>query len=235
MTGKETSEKTKNMITEVQKAIGDAVLKEAGFLRKGNTYNRKTEDGLTQVVDFRRYKKYQGEPTMLIVDLAIRVPEATRRNLDSSESGASFYKSHDCSEALRVVSETKELFGHDLMFCIDIGDASDQLYWFPHDKRYQKEKTAEEVIAEITSAFNNGAMKFFDDMKSREKVLENHHKYSKVMLHSGLWKLESSFIYGALGQMDKAKVTFNEYRKKAGKGHKGHNELLDGYVKECGF
>jgi len=230
----ETQKKTSQAANAIVQAIKPLLI-DAGFVKKGMVFNRKTADGLTQIVEFRRYKKYWCEPTMFIVDLAIRVPEAERRNFDISENETEFFKGNHCSSSLRLENDTKKLFGYDLMFCLDIGDVKDPFYWFPHAKQYRQELTAEEIISRIIHVFNNGAMKFFDDFSSRDKVLENWERYRKFLMMGGdLWQLEASFIYGAKGEMDKAKKMFWDYYKK-NKSNKGHRELLDGYAKECGF
>lgn len=245
----------------IQKAVENNILKQAGFIRKGRNFNRKTEDGLTQVVTFQLYKKYQWDPTLLSVYVGIRIPECVNRIFDSAES-ADVFASNYCTLDVDIgkfkgIDNYRGYRG--FHYCLDKGDTkqrdevhqrTDEFlrsvgsgcpedFYVNNDTEY--EDRVEDVIPDICDILMNKAFPLFADLDSREKILHNMERYKDLdNISSHLWKLMTVFIYGARGEVEKAKQIFDEYYNDVKKrieepGSRGHLEYLDGLAKKLNF
>jgi len=246
----EASKKTDTIQKEVEKNI----MKEADFIRKGRNFNRKTQDGMTQVVTFELYKKYPFDPTLLSVLAGIRIPECSGKSFDRTESSDVFAYS-DCTLSVDM-GKFKGIDGYrgysGFHYCLDKGDTKQRdenermfapfMPKFTHP-RYKKdfytnndtdyEDRVEDIISDISDVLIGKIFPFFSDMDSRDKILQNTQKYKKLNIFGHLWELETVFIYGARGDIEKAKQVFNKYyKRKKGTIFKKANEFHIEYLDE---
>jgi hypothetical protein len=186
----------------IQRAIETAILKDAGFIRKGRTFNRKTQDVLTHVVTFHVYKKYNDDPTLLSIELGIRVPECVNQSFDSTEIPDKFFKDYDCSSALRTdLGRFKGI--HEFR-----GYGEFHYYLEKGDTKYVDE--TDYIIFDIRDTMTKKVIPFFADFDSRDKILKNLERYNDNDLISltKRWKLDLIYIYGTKGEIDKAKDVY---------------------------
>ena len=103
------------------------------------------------------------------------------------------------------------------------------------------EDRVEDVISDICDILTNNAFPLFANLDSREKILQNMGRYKNLdSMYSHLWELMTVFIYGARGEIEKAKQIFDEYYNDVkkdidGPGSRGHLGYLDELAKELNF
>ena len=175
----------------IQREVELRVLKPFGFAKQGRTFNRKTEDGLTQVITFQIYKKYPTDPTLLDVQVGIRVPEIINTCFDKSDKHGVFFKDYDCSSTLRTSVNSFRKVGKNYRkdsgfdnktYFLAKGDAQsdkeiDKLvnrhlpFWKRKKTNTQYEDSVEFIVDEVCEILQNSILPLLDSLNSREKIL----------------------------------------------------------------
>ena len=164
-------------------------LKPLGFRKFGRTLHRFVSEDISQVVNFQSGYPADGMGGSFCVNLGIRVPECVEKELQPSKPRKKYYKEYDCNIRSRLGDYTKQ------------GDV-----WY--DLRNKPEKIAEDIVTKL----QEHVIPVFDDLNSREAILQNRRKHKDSdNLFSHLILLDEAFIYGHLGKMEEAKCCFEEY------------------------
>ena len=207
-------------LDEIQRQVHKSCLKPNGFVKKGRTHCRKTDDGLYQVVDFQIGQSYRDDTDKFWVNVGVRVPEAFERSLDIVEE-KDFYKEYECN--IRTT----------LFKFVGVGN-----YKGYNNKYYSLENENVSMLAdEIISLINQYVFPMFSDLESRDKVLINRKKYLEVTdLFNNTIDLEFAMIYARRGEMEKANEYINnQYQFGVARKHKGHCEFVKEIADKLGL
>jgi len=195
-------------LNEVQKEVHQ-YLKPLGFKKRGRTFNRQTENGLWQVINFQSGQYPIGENYVIpgiresfygkfTVNMGVIVKELY--DVDDIGKQKDFYQDYDCQIRTRL---SQLIWEND--------------YWW--DITTDMKNTSEQII----EGLNEKGITWLDTFETREKICAN---WGNVKGSSNRAKL------------DVALIVFQTNKKKGGKlieeyynnieSHKGHKE----YVKE---
>jgi hypothetical protein len=204
-------------LDEVQDQVHKFCLKPNGFVKKGRTHCRKTDDGLYQVVNFQIGQAYYNDTDKFWVNIGVRVPEAFERSLDIVTE-KDFYKEYECN-----IRTTLFRF---------VGVSNYKGY----NNKYLslRNENVSLLAEEIISLINQYVFPMFSDLESRDKVLINREKYLNITnLFNNAIDLETSMIYARKGDLGKA----NEYinRQYAGSTNKGNREYVKKIADKLGL
>jgi len=190
-------------------------LKLQGFKRKGRTFNRKTEEGIYQVINFQTGQYPIGDnyevPGLrenlygkFTINLGICVEEIFVINFPHNTKD--FYLEYDCQFRNRLGTLMK---GND--------------YWWPLTKN------PEAVISEIIEGMNSLGLPWLNLFATREQIMANSKHLDK-----GRVKFDLGII---MLKIDKEKGTslIQEYVNELKPSQKGHKEVVLEIAKELGL
>ncbi len=168
-------------------------LKKYGFRKHGRTLCRFTgpEDDIAQIITFQLGQAYRDETHLLYVNTGIRVPECFERDfVNAIEKKPYYYDYHATIRSMLGKIDGKKTY---------------------REFNLQTEKTID-VEAEILRDIIDKVLPVYDLLSSREDILANRKKFPNFdTLNNHLVTLEEAFIYGHLGNIEKANQVFAEY------------------------
>lgn len=177
----------KQVLDEIESDVY-AHLKPLGFRRFGRTLHRFVSGDLSQVVSFQVRREMLEPSDKFCVNLGIRIPEcAERKFLPVNEK--KYYSEAECTlrSRLGTVSGSGEV-------------------WFSITEN------TEAITKRIIEELDRYVLPVFDVLCSREAILARRRDYPQMdTLNNRLISLEECFIYGHLGNMEKAKERFDVY------------------------
>lgn len=150
--------KPKELLNELQSTVHRQLLKKMGFKKSGRTFNRISNDGLIEVINFQsgRYEFGQEIPGLrenlygsFTINIGICIPENFKHTFDKEKK---FYHEYDCDLRARIGS----LMGN-----------GEDIWWElkPHYLEDQSKR--------IIQLVNDKALGFFEKLNSREKIYKN--------------------------------------------------------------
>lgn len=202
-------------LNEIQKEVHQ-YLKPLGFKKSGRTFNRQTEDGVWQVINFQSGQFPIGENYEIpgfresfygkfTVNMGIIINELYKIQIKGKEK--SFYQDYDCQIRTRLPQ---------LIWQND--------YWWNINS--ETAKTSEQII----EGLNQKGISWLDMFETREKICKN---WGNVEGSSNIAKLDVALI---IFQKDRIKggQLFQEYYENI-KSHKGHKEYVRDLANELGI
>ena len=181
----------KQVLDEIEAAVY-AHLKPLGFRKFGRTLHRFVSGDLSQVVNFQVWREILEPSDKFCVNLGIRIPECAERKFHPV-TDKKYYSEASCTlrSKLGMVSGNGEV-------------------WFSITEN--KEALTKRIIEEL----DRYALPVFDVLCSREAILARRRDYPRIdTLNRNLILLEECFIYGYLGDLEKAKERFDVYYQEA--------------------
>jgi len=177
-------------VDEIRKALRP-LMKSRGFRVRGRTFNRTTEDGLTQVVNIQMGASDPPGTTyiaglrenmhgLFTVNLGVYVPEVARYH-GGGEAGAWVQEYHCCVRARlgEVSGENRDL-------------------WWP--SRFD-----DAVVDDIRNRLEPGGFAFLERFSTRDKILGEFHDSSERVGVGGPPRIVTAIILAERGQKDLAR------------------------------
>lgn len=181
----------KQVLDEIEAAVY-AHLKPLGFRKFGRTLHRFVSSDLSQVVNFQVWREMLESSDKFCVNLGIRVPECAVRTFHPVND-KKYYSAAACTlrSRLGMVSGSREV-------------------WF------SLFENTEALTKHIIEELDRYVLPVFDVLCSREAILAKRRDYPQMdTLNNRLIPLEECFIFGHLGNMEKAKERFAENYQEA--------------------
>lgn len=193
---------TTKTIDEIEASVY-AALKPHEFKKHGRTLHRFVSGDISQVINFQSSLPKWGMKKSFCVNIGIRIPECTERAFNPTND-KKYYHEYECTirSRLGTVSGGMET-------------------WY--DLRKDANKISKSIIKEIEEV----VIPTLDVLNSREAILAHRKDYplfDTIFDHQIL--LEECMIYGHLGDLEKAKKSFDEYYQSAVDEY--NNELKNG-------
>jgi hypothetical protein len=176
-------------VDEIQKPLR-AFLKERGFGVRGRTFNRTTEDGLTQVIGVQMGGADPPGTTyipgvrenlhgLFTINVGVYVPEVARMLGGEAKS---WVQAHHCS----VRSRLAEACG------------AQENWWWPA-------RADAAVIKDLVSALTGGGLPFLNRFSTREKILTEWRERSENLSASNPPRPVMAIILAERGERDRAR------------------------------
>ncbi|MFA6295232.1 MAG: DUF4304 domain-containing protein [Candidatus Paceibacterota bacterium] len=170
------------LLSRITASLYNDVLKPQSFKKKGNTFNRLTSDGLTQVINFQAgaYEPWKQEDSLhglFTINLGIYVPEVDEAIFKKKKS---FVLEYDCQIRTRIgnISGKNDL-------------------WF--DLKNFKQADEQNLI-QLLQQFG---VPFLDNFETREKIIKNVSE-TKRNTFTGVPRILLGLIYFKQGNTAKA-------------------------------
>ncbi len=180
-------------------AVVDAVeayvyerLKPLGFRKFGRTLHRFVSEDISQVVNFQTGLPSMGAGGHMWVNTGIRIPECAERSF-SPQMQKKYYHEYECQlrSRLGAVRGKKET-------CYDLS------------------RDPEKLAGEIWKEIEQYVLPAFDVLCNRRAILEKRRSYPNMdRLESHLICLQECFLYGRMGDLQKARASFLGYYDQA--------------------
>lgn len=202
------SKKSNNVeyLNKIQKEVHQ-YLKPLGFKKRGRTFNRETENGIWQVINFQSGQFPVGENYEIpgireslygkfTINMGVIVKELYE--IKNSGKEKAFYQEYDCQIRTRL----------------------SQLIW-ENDDWWNINKEIKKTSEQIIQSLNNEGMDWLDKFETREKICANLEKTKNASYTA---KLDIALI---ISQTDKKKGSklIQEYYDNIDS-HKGHKEYV---------
>jgi len=199
----------KERVDLIQREI-HKLLKESNFKKRGRTFNRETEKGIVQVLNFQMgqfpigenyeikgYREsYYGKFT---INMGIHISEIFK--LDFPDKEKSFFQDFDCQIRIRLPQLVKN---YD--------------YWWELNQK------PEIITKEIIDYIENYGFNWFDQFKTRDNICQNLNEKSKIDV-SRRTNLDKAIIAYYIDKKKGAEQFLGYFNKLDGK-HKGHKEYV---------
>ena len=205
-------------VTERINSIENAVyaaIRQYGFRKYGRTLHRRVSDDISQSITFFCGQSYLNATHLMWVETGIRVPECVERTFGQIEL-KKYYSTVPCN----IRSSLGEIDGKKTIEIFDLRK----------DITSYSEKIIDKLVKKVIPVF--------DILSSRESILLHRKEYPTFdVFNNHLMVLEEAMIYGHLGDMDKAKESFNKYYELARIQCKNpsHFRYLDELAVKLGF
>ncbi len=176
---------TKQILDEIEAAVY-AHLKPLGFRKHGRTLHRFVSGDISQVVSFQVYRNMMEPSDKFCVNLGIRIPECAACTFHPVND-KKYYSEASCTlrSRLGMVSGSREV-------------------WF---SLFENTEVLKKHIIEELDRY---VLPVFDVLCSREAILAKRRDYPQMdTLNRNLIPLEECFIYGHLGDLEKARERFD--------------------------
>jgi hypothetical protein len=207
----------KILLDEVEKKVF-ATLKPIGFKKKGRTFNRETEKGIFQVINFQsgQYpigKNYEvpGLRENLYGRFAVNlgVCVGSLYKFQYPNENKYFYKEYECHIRTRLCNLTK---GHD--------------YW------WKINNNADDVANEINEGLATAGLDWLAGVDTKDKIIKNLGNAPYTSTPRA--KLDVALLVW-FDDKEKATDLFNEYLHSIPKSKNGHKEYVEELAKEMGI
>lgn len=188
---------TTESVDIIENFVYNAV-KPLGFRKHGRTLHRFVSDDISQVINFQSGLPFKGYGGFMWVNIGIRVPECAEQCF-TPVVDKKYYHEYQCTLRARLgeVKGKKET-------CYNLSKSP--------------EKTARKILNEIEKY----VLPVFDALCDRQAILDNRRKYQSFDTFPHRIALDECFIYGRMGDMEKARECFVKY----------YQEALDKYEKD---
>jgi len=213
------------MITQQEKlkhiadVIHTGLLKPLGFKRRRNTFNRKTEDGLIQVINFQA-SFYNSESTggIFWVNIGVCIPEIEEVTVKLYGGSSNFIPEYKCQIRARVGHLNKDR--RNVEFSLD--------------------ENLEATSAEILRYLRDFEIPFFHQLDTHDKVLKRLESYKPSDPFICLTPLiDAGIVYWHQGNKIKAQELFtkhyNDYVSDPKNPGPGHGEFMKELAQEFGL
>jgi len=187
--------KAKEILNELQAAVHKELLKTSGFKKNGRTFNRISDDGLIEVINFQSGRHEFGNVIPgfrenlygnFTLNLGICIPEYYKHQYNKTKK---FYQEYDCSVRSRIGSLINN--GEDV--------------WWELKQSYLKDQ-----IDRIKQLLNDVGLKWLEQLNSREKIYQNWEQVSQNFNLSAPAKLNIATIQ-ILNNIESGKILYKEY------------------------
>ena len=207
----------KTLLDEVEKKVF-ATQKTIGFKKKGRTFNRETEKGIFQVINFQSGQYPIGQnyevPGLrenlygkFTINLGVCV--ASLYKFQSPTENKTFYKEYDCQIRTRLCNLTKE-----------------QDYWWTINNN------VDDIAKEINEGLATAGRDWFAGVETKDKIIINFGNVPYTSTPRA--KLDVALLVW-FDDKEKGSVLFNEYLNSIPKSKNGHKEYVEELVKEIGI
>lgn len=174
------------IVNEIQKEV-HKLLKPLGFRKFGRTEHRYVDGDISQVVNFQLGQAYLGETHLLMVNIAIRVPECMYCML--GQPMKKYYKEYECN----IRSELGAVEGK-------------------KESVYDLRKNVESIIADILRQLSDTVLPAFTVLNSREAILAHRREYRRFdLLNDHLILREEAMMLRHMGDPDGATAKYDAY------------------------
>lgn len=177
----------KKVLDEIEAAVY-AHLKPLGFRKFGRTLHRFVSGDISQVVSFQVYRNMMEPSDKFCVNLGIRIPECAACTFHPVND-KKYYSEASCTlrSRLGMVSGGREV-------------------WFSITEN------SDAITKRIIEELDRYVLPVFDVLCSREAILSKRPDYPQMdTMNRHLIVLEKCFIYGHLGDVEKAQEQFEQY------------------------
>ncbi len=192
------------------------VLKPYGFRKHGRTLHRFVSGDLSQVVNFQLGQAYLGHSHLLFVNIGIRVPESFLRSFQPEETPKKYYHEYECNLRSRLGS---------------VEGREESVY----DLRHPTDAITADILRQLTEV----VLPVFEELCSREAILEKRRSYPQFdLMNNHLILLEEAMIYGRREELKLAEQCFRQHFRsavEAKKPHKGHIRYLRELAEKLGI
>lgn len=205
---------SKSILDAIHKEIFTS-LKPQGFKKKGRTFNRKTEEGITQVINFQTGQYPVGDSYVIpglrenlygkfTVNLGVCVDDLCI--LSFPYQTKEFYQEYDCQFRQRLAQLTKE-----------------QDYWWPLTVNCQK------VIEDILQNINAAGLAWLNQFATREEIKANwtQNGSPRAKLDFGIIMLKTD--------KESGQKIIQEYVDELGPSKNDHKKYVIDLAKELGL
>ena len=185
---KKTEINTTQIVDEIEAAVYEHI-KPYGFKKHGRTLHRFVSEDISQVINFQC--GVRGLSGLMCVNIGIRVPECSERTFHPNTEKKKYYHEYECTMRSRLgnVMGKKE-------------------------KWYDLKKPVDKIVKDVLRQLEKKVLPAFDILSSREAILA--HRTDFPWLYAfGPYQLDDCMIYGHLGNIEKAKQSFEEYYQSA--------------------
>lgn len=174
------------IVNEIQKEV-HKLLKPLGFRKFGRTEHRYVDGDISQVVNFQLGQAYLGETHLLMVNIAIRVPECMDCML--GQPMKKYYKEYECN----IRSELGAVEGK-------------------KESVYDLRKSVESITADILRQLTDTVLPAFAVLNSREAILAHRREYRSFdRLNDHLILREEAMMLRHMGDPEGATAKFEAY------------------------
>ncbi len=194
-------------------------MKRWGFKVRGRTFNRTTDDGLTQVVNLQMGSSDPPGMTYIpglredlhgwfTVNLGVYVPEVARDH-GGGEAGTFVQVYHCCA---------RERLG-------EVGPEKKDLWW--------KVECSPAMQDEVEGRLSRDALPYFDRHASRDAILRACARGDRVLGIGGPARIVAALILNERGDKERARALLA--RQARGRQHPGHSEYVRGLAERLGL
>lgn len=182
---------TTKTVDEIESAVY-AHIKPYGFKKHGRTLHRFVSHDISQVIHFQSGMPTHGMGGLLCVNLGIRIPECTDRSFHPQGEMKKYYHEYECTirSRLGIVSGKKET-------------------WYDLRKRTDK------IVKSIVDEIDQYVLPAYEVLNSRDAILAHRKDYPLLDNMNSLILLDECMIYGHLGNIEKARESFDAYYETA--------------------
>ena len=182
---------TTQIVDEIESAVY-AHIKPYGFKKYGRTLHRFVSENISQVIHFQSGMPAKGMGGLLCVNIGIRIPECSERTFHPKTEKKNYYHEYECTirSRLGIVSGKNETW-------------------------YDLHKKTDKMIKSIIEEIDQSVLPAYEVLSSREAILAHRKEFPLLDDMAHLVLLEECMIYGYLGDMEKAKQSFESYYRSA--------------------
>ena len=207
----------KTLLDEVEKKVFDT-LKPIGFRKKGRTFNRETEKGIFQVINFQSgqnpVEKNYEEPGQrenvdgkFIVNLGVCIDSLYK--FQHPNENKTFYKEYECHIRTRLGNLTK---GQDYWWTVNNG--------------------TNDIANEINEGIASAGLDWFAGVDTKSKIIRNFGNTPYASEPRA--KLDVALLVW-FDDKEKGSGLFNEYLHSIPKSKNAHKEYVEELAKEIGI
>lgn len=207
----------KTLLDEVERKVFTA-LKPLGFKKKGRTFNRETEKGIFQVINFQSGQYPVGQnyevPGLreslygkFTINLGVCVDSLYK--FQSPSENKTFYKEYECQIRTRLCNLTK---GQD--------------YWWAINNNI------DDITNELNEGLATAGLNWFAGVDTKDKIIKNFGNPPYTSTPRA--KLDVALLVW-FDDKEKGAILFNEYLHSIPKSKNGHKEYVEELAKEIGI
>lgn len=188
-------------LNRIQKAL-QAELKPLGFTKHGRTHHRFVDGDISQVINFQCGQSIYDRTHLVVVNVAIRIPEVDLKRFHGDAELKKYYKEYECN----------------LRTCLGLLDEAADIFsaYTEHERRvYDLSGNVDEIIEDLLHRVRTEVLPFFERYGSRDAILKELQEKPKSPMRTSGYEHEGDFamamIYGRRGDMERAYEAYNVY------------------------
>ncbi len=178
----------------IQNATKNGVLKPAGFINKGRTFNKIVHNDIVQVLSFWLGKSYRGDNNKLFLKIGIYVPESAQKTFSPIKVKGVIQEYH-CNIRPSVLS---------LKGLTRYKGFNDYFFDLSKDK-------ADRYVTEIKKIMGTIVFPMFENLNSRDKIISSRSRYLNADIFGHLAELDEAMIWGRKGDLEMARKKMQHY------------------------